>query len=228
MGDGEVAILGGLAETRTISLSTNERYMTLIKISGDEMEGIVEEEFKTYERFLLNYANRYSHGTRSNIVGQISELSKEFREENPEGTLEDWIDFYLEKQGRDGLEEATEKIHSKVKEFEEVASGIDEDTARRWVEELVFIKSFEGLMVAEEAILKKLSEKIEVDYRNSTPEEESKGIDGYLGDQPISIKRETYASKDEFEEEIHAPIVYYEIQDGEIELDISELIETLG
>lgn len=201
--------------------------MTIVRISADEIEDLVEEEFETYERFLLNYANRYSHGTRPKVVGQISELSEKFREENPEGTLEDWIDYYLEHQGEEGIEEATQKIISKVDEFVEVAKRIDEETARRWVEELVFIKSYEGLVVAEEAILKKLSEKFNTDYRNSTPEEESKGIDGYIGDQPISIKRETYDRKDELEEEIQVPIIYYEIRDDELELDISELIEAI-
>ncbi len=47
-------------------------------------------------------------------------------------------------------------------------------------------------------------------YRLSTAEEESKGIDGYLGEMAISIKPITYKSKSALPETIAVEMVYYE------------------
>jgi hypothetical protein len=52
-------------------------------------------------------------------------------------------------------------------------------------------------------------------YRTSLPEEEAKGIDGYIGDNPVSIKPQTYESKQMLPKSIGVQIVYYEkVKDG--------------
>jgi len=48
-----------------------------------------------------------------------------------------------------------------------------------------------------------------VKYRTATPEEESKGIDGYIGNEPVSIKPTTYKTKN-LQENIQAKIIFYE------------------
>lgn len=40
--------------------------------------------------------------------------------------------------------------------------------------------------------------------------DESKGIDGFIGEKPVSIKPHTYQLKPELSEEIEAPIIFYE------------------
>ena len=47
-------------------------------------------------------------------------------------------------------------------------------------------------------------------YRLSTPTEESKGIDGFVGDDAISIKPITYKVKTALHEHIEVRIIYYE------------------
>jgi hypothetical protein len=47
-------------------------------------------------------------------------------------------------------------------------------------------------------------------FRTATPLEESQGVDGYVGNQPVSIKPETYRLKPSLAETINVPIVYYE------------------
>lgn len=66
-----------------------------------------------------------------------------------------------------------------------------------------------------------------MDYRRSTAEEESRGIDGYIGEQPVSIKPATYM--DNLQEDISAPIVFYEEYSSSdaLKLDVSQLEETL-
>ena len=79
-----------------------------------------------------------------------------------------------------------------------------------WIRDLVVLKTFTGLKF-QEAILKKVSECLQQDYRWSTPEEESKGIDGYIGDTPISIKPHTYkAQRLQLSEQIDVSVIYYE------------------
>ena len=64
-------------------------------------------------------------------------------------------------------------------------------------------------------ILHELSEIWSSDYRKSTPEEEAKGIDGYVGITPILIKPMTYKSKKGLPEEIEVRIVFYDkIKEG--------------
>ena len=78
------------------------------------------------------------------------------------------------------------------------------------VRDLVVLKTFTGLRF-QEAILKKVSECLKKDYRSSTAEEESKGIDGYIGDTPVSIKPHTYKAQSlRLSEQIDVSIIYYE------------------
>jgi len=80
---------------------------------------------------------------------------------------------------------------------------------KEWVEDLVILKTFMGLRF-QEAILRKVAEQKSETYRLATPEEESKGIDGYIGYTPVSIKPVTYEYKKSLVEEISIQIIYYE------------------
>lgn len=52
-------------------------------------------------------------------------------------------------------------------------------------------------------------------YRLSTPQEESQGIDGFIGETPVSIKPITYKTKNMLAEQIGATMIYYEkVKDG--------------
>ena len=57
----------------------------------------------------------------------------------------------------------------------EASPKIDRDLVRRWVEDLVLVKTFTGLRF-QEAILRKLAELKGCDYRLAHPYEESQGI----------------------------------------------------
>ena len=53
------------------------------------------------------------------------------------------------------------------------------------------------------------------DCRLSTPEEESRGIDGYIGERPVSIKPTTYKSKNlTLPEDIKVEVIYYSKENG--------------
>ena len=62
------------------------------------------------------------------------------------------------------------------------------------------------------------------EYRLAEPEEESRGIDGFVGETSISIKPETYKTKPSLMEEIKADkIIFYEKRKDEIIVDLSPM-----
>lgn len=175
-------------------------------------------EFPKYVSPLINLANQYAQGTRPRIVGQMSELINEFDGK----TVEEWEEWYLEKKP-EAIKIASEKILQKLEEFKDSLSKINQTMVEEWVKDLVIVKTFTGLRF-QEAILKKGAEIIGTDYRFATPDEESKGIDGYIGDIPVSIKPDTYKVKVSLPETIDIKIIYYKKFDKWIEVDYGEIL----
>jgi len=86
---------------------------------------------------------------------------------------------------------------------------IDEKMVYSWVEELVITKTAEGLII-QEMILRYIANERGVNWRLATVEEESRNIDGYIGNIPVQVKPTTYLSKKPgVREEINVEIIYY-------------------
>ena len=135
----------------------------------------------------------------------MSDLIQQF----PGRTIQEWEQWYTQKHPK-AIQEATRKVYEMVENFKEVILKIDEDMAKDWVRDLVVLKTFTGLRF-QEAILKKVSECLQTNCRRSTAEEESKGIDGYIGDTPVSIKPHTYKAQSlSISEQIDVSIIYYD------------------
>ena len=193
----------------------------IIKIKNREIvEELIGEKknFPKYVAPLLNLANRYSKGTTPAVVGQLTELINEC----PEKTYEGWIKWYKNKHPG-VMKDATEKIAQMVDKFKEVLDSINKETIEEWVEDLVLNKTYTGLRF-QAVIIKKVANLLEKKYRLATPQEEAKGIDGIIGNVPISIKPITYKLKKELIEQIDAKIIYYEKVNSDIVVDISEII----
>ncbi|HQO99239.1 MAG TPA: MjaI family restriction endonuclease [Caldisericia bacterium] len=192
-----------------------------VKISVEEIRKYLDietPEFPKYVAPLINLANQYAQGTRPRVVGQMSELIKEFEGK----TLSDWEKWYLEKKP-DAIKDATEKILQKLKELRNSLDRIDKEMVEKWVSDLVIVKTFAGLRF-QEAILKKGSEIKGTNYRLAEPEEESKGVDGYIGNIPVSIKPHTYKVKVALPEHIDIKIIYYRKIDDGIEVDYGNIL----
>jgi uncharacterized protein YukE len=192
-----------------------------VKISIEEIRKYLDietPEFPKYAAPLINLANQYAQGTRPKVVGQMSDLIQEFEGK----TLKGWEEWYLQKKP-DAIRNATEKILLKLKELKNALNKIDQATVEQWVRDLVIVKTFAGLRF-QEAILKKGAELKRTDYRLSEPDEESKGIDGYIGNIPVSIKPHTYKVKASLPEHIGVKIIYYRKIDDGIEVDYGEIL----
>ena len=77
----------------------------------------------------------------------------------------------------------------------------------------------------QETILKRGAEIIGADFSLSDFEEESKGIDGYIGNTPVSIKPDTYKIKAVLREDIAVKIIYYRKIKNGIEVDYGEIVK---
>jgi hypothetical protein len=166
-------------------------------------------EFPKYTTQIMNLANQNAQGTRPKVVGQMSDLI----EECPKGTYEQWVNWYSQRMPQ-AVDEATEKVFEMIRNLASAITLIDKELVRKWVEDLVLTKTFTGFCF-QESILKAVAKRKWVQYRRSTPEEESKFIDGYIGDIPVSIKPVTYKTKGMLHENINVKLIYYEkLKDG--------------
>ena len=185
-----------------------------MRIKNEEMKNLVGGpiEFPKYTTQIMNLANQNAQGTRPKVVGQMSDLIQEY----PGKTYEEWVTWYKDKMPN-AIERATKRVSAMVENLKTAIHFIDEDLVRKWVADLVFTKTYIGLRF-QEIILKKIASIKGQPYRFSTPEEESQGIDGYIGDKPVSIKPITYKTKTMYGEEIVGKIIYYEKKSNGIEV----------
>src|SRR5690606_5424272 len=171
-------------------------------------------QYLKYATQILNLANQNAQGTRPKIVGQMSDLIQQF-----EGTtLAEWEEWYIS-QNPAAIETAADRVWAMVQAFQKSIQDIDRDTVRQWVEELVIVKTYAGLKF-QEAILKRVAREYTLPYRLATSEEESKGIDGFIGNQAVSIKPSTYKTKMGLNEVIDIPIVFYEKNKDRIIIEV--------
>jgi len=192
----------------------------MLKIKNTELIEEISgeaEHFPKYATQIINLANQNAQGTRPKVVGQLSELIQEC----PYKDYEHWRSWYLARHPK-AIDDATQKIFTMLEELKQTTNQIDKPMVRRWVEDLVIDKTFIGLKF-QEAILKKIATLKKTTYRLSEPQEESRGIDGFIGNTPISIKPITYKTKNMLPESIEARIIFYEKKKDGITVDISQL-----
>lgn len=169
-----------------------------------ELSNATIYHFPKYTTMIVNLANGTAQATRPKVVGQMSELIQEF----DGSSLEEWIDWYSSKKPT-AIADATRKISALMAEIRKAIELIDDELIENWVKDLVYNKTYCGLKV-QQAILRYVADLYNQDWRLANKEEESKGIDGYIGDVPVQIKADTYKQKGLLNEIIEAPIIFYE------------------
>ena len=186
--------------------------MKKLKIKNREITRLLGAEaadFPKYATQIINLANQNAQGTRPEVVGQMSELIKEFKGQK----LDEWEKWYLNRHP-EAISKAANKISQMVENFRQVLPQLDAQMVEKWVKDLVVVKTFVGLKF-QEAILKHVAEHLGMDCRTADPNEESKGIDGFIGNNPVSIKPHTYETKPMLPEKIGVRIIFYEkVKDG--------------
>ena len=182
----------------------------IFRINNEELSVLNETESYTFPKYtsqLINWANQNAQGTRPRVVGQLSDLFPEYEQQSSNISINDWAEWYKEKYPN-AIEDATNKIYVQIENLKEAIQLIDYDMIRDWVEDLVLVKTFNGLYV-QKAILAKLAKIANCNYRLATPDEESVGIDGFVGEIPYSIKPDSYKTMERLSEEINVRMIYY-------------------
>ena len=176
--------------------------------------------FPKYTSQLINWANQNAQGTRPVVVGQMSELFFFFSNSGMEITIENWHKWYTEKYP-EAFENATDKIFAQVQNLRNAIPLIDREMVEKWVQDLVINKTFNGMYV-QKAILASLAEKRGTTYRLATPEEESIGIDGYVGEVPYSVKPDTYKTMGRLSETIDVKMIYYSKTKTNLKIEVED------
>jgi hypothetical protein len=196
--------------------------MYSIKIKNKEIPELLDAaipEFPKYVTQILNLANQNAQGTRPKIVGQMSELVSKSNSRS----LKDWEEWYSANYPN-AIKEATQRVWAMVEQLKEAILKIDSKMVERWVGDLVIAKTFFGIRF-QEAILKKVAEYFKLSYKLSTPEEEAQGIDGWIGNTPISIKPDTYKTMKNLPESIGIAMIYYSKEKDGIRIEADEFIK---
>jgi hypothetical protein len=191
---------------------TNEE----IRLLNDD----TSDKFPKYTSQLINCANQNAQGTRPKFVGQMSELFPEYVMTSDKVTLSGWREWYTERNP-EAFDIATDRIYAQVENLKSAIQLIDRGMVRDWVEDLVISKTYNGLYV-QEAVLAGLAKRNDCGYRMATPEEESRGIDGYVGNTAYSVKPDTYKTMDRLPEIIDVKMVFYTKTKTGLKIEIAD------
>lgn len=189
----------------------------------NDYNGVEIPIFPKYATQLINLIAGTAQATRPNVVGQLSKLFPQYSEECKGSiSIEGWKKWYLNKMPN-AIENSTRKIMEKMQQYRKAMESIDRCMVQSWVEDLVFNKTFTGMFV-QETIIRFLGEEIEhKPSRLSTPAEESKGIDGYVGEKAYSIKPNTYKEESKhLMEIIEAYMVFYEKKKDGLNIEVED------
>jgi hypothetical protein len=195
----------------------------IFNIKNEELQALNESEIQSFPKYtsqLINWANQNAQGTRPRVVGQLSDLFPKYIAQAERITITDWKEWYISRYP-DAINEATEKIYSQVEKLKEAIRLVNHDMVKRWVEDLVITKTFNGLFF-QKAILAKLAEIKGQPFRLARPEEESLGIDGYVGDNAYSIKPDSYKTMGRLPEVIDVTLIYYTKKKSGLTIEVQD------
>ena len=194
--------------------------MKKFKISNDEVANLSNAphyEFPKYVSQFINLANSNAGGTRPKVVGQMSELVKEFDGKS----IDEWIAWYTERYPN-AINDATEKVWTMYETMKGAFNTITKDMVENWVKDLVYGKTYCGIRF-QTAIISAIANQLNKDWREANPDEEAKGIDGFIGGKPLQIKASTYKFEAQLSEVIDVPIVYYDKKKDGISIEYNPI-----
>jgi hypothetical protein len=173
---------------------------------------ITDITFPKYVSSIINYANATCKGTSPKNVGNMSELVRKHRPKS----MDEWDKIY-----NDNfpflIDAATRSIMDMIHKIRQAVDIIDDDMVRKWVYDLVVVKTYHGFMIQQE-IIKFIGEKNGVSYQTMTsPEEESRGIDGYIDGIPVQIK--PASNKKNYRGNMEGEVYYYTKQTSSYKIE---------
>jgi hypothetical protein len=209
------------------NLKDNDMLILTAHFPGFSKKG---RNYPIYLTQLLNIACQNSQATRASNIGSVKETFCEWIQSVNDVSLESWKNFFLHKNGNAVLEVAAKKMYvmvtkmigSACNHFEE-SSNLEKLIAE-WIEEIVFEKSYQG-MLAEMIAAKTLADYTHLPFKLSDSKGEKDGVDIILGDKLIQIKKQKggYSPSLFFNKvKENCILVTYDIRGDEIDIFIRE------
>lgn len=165
----------------------------MITLTAKHFESLTERnssvEFPKYSKPILNIATQNSQATRKTLVGSMKELFTEFlSQKNKNGhSVEEWRKFYYAKDGQTKIESATDKLWAMLEKMPVDRTIFTKDVARNYIVDLIINKTHFGMSGEYFSVLA-AAKYFGMEYRWSTAEEESQGIDAWIGEFPVQVK----------------------------------------
>lgn len=197
-----------------------------IKIAEvSKVNGTSAPKLPKYSSSVINSASGYARATRPANVGQVSDEIQKFRNDPnfPGHTLADWKQWHINNhENGKGIERAIDEAWEKFQTMLQALSNVTKDDVRNWMEDFVYQKTYDGLMV-QQAIIEAIANDLQVTWRLASPEEESQGIDGFINEHPVQIKADSYKQTGKRKnEEISCQVVYYKKENKDILYEYEE------
>lgn len=161
----------------------------MIKLTATDFKSVVKRDrssFPLYTKPILNIATQNSKATQVKIVGSIKDQWTEFLATGGR-SVEDWEQWYMENGGRDKIERATDKLFDMLTKMPLDRKVFTRELANQYILDLVINKTHYGMSGEYHAVLAAANH-FKMKYRFSTAEEESQGIDAWIGQFPVQVK----------------------------------------
>lgn len=160
----------------------------MIKLTAKNYKGIVHRSRRDWPKYstqLMNIAAQNCKAFDKKSLGSCKELWLEMRSKGIRGTFENWVNFYSQTPGYKNIPVAAQKIHTMLTKMQ--IGGIDLSMCEDYVKEVILNKTHMG-MGGEEMAIEAVANFFSKDFRFSTAEEESQGIDGWIDGKPAQVK----------------------------------------
>lgn len=200
-----------------------ERKIKIAEVS--RVNGTSAPKLPKYSSSVINSASGYAKATRPANVGQVSDEIQIFRKDPnfPGHSLEDWKKWHIERhENGKGIERAVDEAWNKFQAVLQSLATVTKNDVKNWMEDLVYQKTYDGLMV-QNAIIEAIANELHVRWQLANPEQESQGIDGFINGHPVQIKADSYKQTGKkHNEEIAYPVVYYKKDNKNIFFEYEE------
>lgn len=161
----------------------------MIKLTATDFKSVVKRDrssFPLYTKPILNIATQNSKATQVKIVGSMKEQWTEFLATSGR-SVDDWEKWYMNNGGQDKIEHATDKLFDMLVKMPLDRKVFTRDLAKQYILDLVINKTHYGMSGEYHAVLA-AAQYFGMEYRFSTVEEESQGIDAWIGGYPVQVK----------------------------------------
>ena len=170
---------------------------SMIKLTAKHFDSVTKKDrcsFPLNSKPILNIATQNSQATRPAIVGSMKEFWTKFLATGNK-TVEQWEQWYIAhtdsngKNGNDRIQAATDKLYAYLNKMPLDHNVFTRDIAEKYILDLIVNKTHYGMSGEYHSVVA-VANYFKKEYRFSTPEEESQGIDAWIGECPVQVKPE--------------------------------------